>query len=136
MLVLQVGECARVTGKYVEDARATVAHFCAAPRIDYAVIFVGAGVTGAVAKMAHLLGIHPRVAYKREGWTIDDCSRAPNGDRPVVFVTSMEHHSNVVYWREMDCDVEVRSVTCTSTSSARPRTCRRYVSTLVPAPAC
>ena len=104
----QVGECAKVTGAIFADARATVARFCAAPRADYATIFVGSGVTGAVAKMAHLLEIHPRVAYGAKAWSVEDFKREPKCDRPVVFVTTMEHHSNVVFWREHYCDLVVR----------------------------
>jgi hypothetical protein len=110
----EVGQCARVTGKYVQDARAAVAAFCGAPRADYAVIFAGAGVTGAAAKLAHLLGIHPRVATGRAPWTQASKGPAsaaeqpcPDGSRPVVIVSLMEHHSNVVFWREMDCDLIV-----------------------------
>ena len=103
-----VGECARITGKYVSDARAVVADFCRAPLDVYAVVFVGAGVTGAVAKLAHLLGIHPRVATGRRKFACADARALPTGERPVVIVSLMEHHSNVVFWREMDCDLLVR----------------------------
>ena len=104
-----VGECARITGKYVTDARAVVADFCRAPLNDYAVVFVGAGVTGAVAKLAHMLAIHPRIATGRRKFESTDALAPPTGERPVVIVSLMEHHSNVVFWREMDCDLLVRS---------------------------
>ena len=103
-----VGECARITGKYVADARTAVVSFCRAPLDDYAVMLVGAGVTGTAAKLAHLLGIHPRVATGRGKFKRADALAPPTGERPVVIVSLMEHHSNVVFWREMDCDVLVR----------------------------
>lgn len=73
-----------------------IADFCDAPRSDFAVIFVGAGVTGAIHKFAHLLGIRPRVT---SGWK--------SYNPPVILISTMDHHSNVVFWREMDCILEV-----------------------------
>ncbi|GIF95853.1 aminotransferase class V-fold PLP-dependent enzyme [Catellatospora citrea] len=58
------------------------------------VVFCGTGVTGAVDRLARVLGLvpgGPRTAVAAR--------------RPVVFVGPYEHHSNELPWRESDADV-------------------------------
>jgi hypothetical protein len=86
------------TERLLEDAREVVARFCGAPRGKYAVMFVGGGVTGAVRKLAFLLGIHP----KGEG----------DAEKPVVFISTLEHHANVMFWQAMSCELVVRRLSC------------------------
>jgi selenocysteine lyase/cysteine desulfurase len=57
------------------------------------VVFCGSGATGAIDRLARLLGL-----------------AQPNGSdpaplRPVVFIGPYEHHSNELPWRESDADV-------------------------------
>ena len=66
---------------------------------EHCVIFVGSGMTGAVSKMAHLFGM-----YSLRGKP----ASARASQRIAVFVGPYEHHSNEVFWREMNCDLVVR----------------------------
>lgn len=62
------------------------------------VLLTGTGMTGAVNKLQRLLGL--RVPKQWSGLL-----RLPPEKRPVVFVTHMEHHSNLITWAETICDV-------------------------------
>lgn len=61
---------------------------------------VGSGMTGAVNKLQRILGlrIHERFEHQIS---------ISEKERPVVFVTHMEHHSNQTSWLETICDVVV-----------------------------
>jgi selenocysteine lyase/cysteine desulfurase len=67
---------------------------------DDALLFVGFGMTSAVNKLQRLLGLKvpeqvlPRLSLSEE-------------ERPIVFVTHMEHHSNHTTWYETIADVVV-----------------------------
>lgn len=74
--------------------------------VDDVLIFCGSGMTSAVNKLQRLLGI--RMPDQWMGYVAD--GRLPKIDealRPVVFVTSMEHHSNHVSWLETIATVEI-----------------------------
>lgn len=58
------------------------------------VITTGFGMTGAVNKLQRLLGLK------------GPCTKHPE-DRPVIFVTHMEHHSNHISWLETKAEVVV-----------------------------
>jgi selenocysteine lyase/cysteine desulfurase len=58
-------------------------------------IMAGSGMTGAVNKFQRILG------FKNLQKPIDE------NDRPVIFVTHLEHHSNDISWRETVADVEI-----------------------------
>ncbi|QQE79048.1 aminotransferase class V-fold PLP-dependent enzyme [Alicyclobacillus sp. SO9] len=60
----------------------------------------GTGATGAVNKLQRLLGL--RVHEKRQSQT-----KVPEEERPVIFVSHMEHHSNHTSWLETIGDVAV-----------------------------
>jgi selenocysteine lyase/cysteine desulfurase len=61
--------------------------------------FAGFGMTAAVNKLQRILGLR-----MPEG-----CTRScKEGNRPLVLITHMEHHSNQITWEE--CDVDVRIV--------------------------
>jgi selenocysteine lyase/cysteine desulfurase len=64
------------------------------------IISCGSGMTGAVSKLHRILGLH-----------IPDKAKAfysqPVSERPVVFITHMEHHSNQTSWLECEVDVVV-----------------------------
>jgi selenocysteine lyase/cysteine desulfurase len=82
---------------------------------DTVVIFTGAGSTGAIDKMVHILGLRiPADLDDRYGFT----ARIPPDERPVVFIGPFEHHSNELAWRESIADVVVIRRTPTGTSTA------------------
>ncbi|MFT5832737.1 MAG: selenocysteine lyase/cysteine desulfurase [Cognaticolwellia sp.] len=57
-------------------------------------IMTGSGMTGAVNKFQRLLGLK------------DPSRFATANDRPVIFVSNLEHHSNDISWRETIADIE------------------------------
>ena len=57
-------------------------------------IMTGSGMTGAVNKFQRLLGLK------------DGSRFATPDDRPIIFVSHLEHHSNDISWRESVADVE------------------------------
>lgn len=64
------------------------------------IITQGSGMTGAIAKLQRILGLHiPEQAKKFYS--------QPSSERPVVFLTHMEHHSNQTSWLECEVDVVV-----------------------------
>ncbi len=65
------------------------------------IITTGSGMTGAVSKFQRILGI--KYPEKLEKYL----ACIPKSDRPVVFVTHMEHHSNHTSWLETLADVVV-----------------------------
>ncbi len=58
-------------------------------------IMTGSGMTGAVNKFQRILGLKNAAPIENEI------------DRPIVFVTNLEHHSNDISWRETTADVEI-----------------------------
>jgi selenocysteine lyase/cysteine desulfurase len=65
-----------------------------------AIITQGSGMTGALAKLQRILGFHiPEQAKKYYS--------LPASERPVIFLTHMEHHSNQTSWLECEADVVV-----------------------------
>ena len=67
-----------------------------------AVIFTGAGCTGAIDKVVGILGLRiPADLDTAYGLS----SHIPAEDRPVVFIGPFEHHSNELPWRESIADV-------------------------------
>ena len=62
------------------------------------IITAGSGMTSVVNKFQRILGF--KVMQK-----MDDCDDLPQEERPVVFITHMEHHSNHTSWFETIADV-------------------------------
>ncbi|SNQ43205.1 aminotransferase class V-fold PLP-dependent enzyme [Cellulophaga lytica] len=63
---------------------------------DDVLVTTGTGMTGAIVKLQRLIGLRKSFKHK------------PNRvDRPVVFITHMEHHSNHVSWMETLADVVI-----------------------------
>jgi len=71
---------------------------------DDAIICYGSGMTSVVNKFQRILGL--RVHEKYEGHV-----KIPETERPIVFVTHMEHHSNQTTWIECVADVRVVNAT-------------------------
>ena len=67
-------------------------------------ISVGSGMTGAINKFQRILGLKIHEKFRGK------CHPAEM-DRPIVFVTHMEHHSNQTSWIETICDVVVIGAT-------------------------
>jgi len=73
-------------------------HVNASP--DDVILTVGAGMTAAVNKLQRILGLKAPEGLRR-------FINLPAGERPVVFVTHLEHHSNHTSWYETIADVVV-----------------------------
>ncbi|WP_071394211.1 aminotransferase class V-fold PLP-dependent enzyme [Bacillus tuaregi] len=63
-------------------------------------LFEGSGMTGAICKLQRLLGLTLHETYKNRT-KLNDC------EKPVVFITHMEHHSNQISWEETMTDVVI-----------------------------
>jgi selenocysteine lyase/cysteine desulfurase len=84
-----------------EDARRLIHRAVGGSEHDV-VIFCGTGVTGAIDKLAHVLGLRiPAALDDRFGFSAE----IPAADRPVVFVGPYEHHSNELPWRDSIANV-------------------------------
>lgn len=59
-----------------------------------------AGMTGVVNKFQRILGLKIHESFK-------DQIKLEEADRPIVFITHMEHHSNQTTWLETLADVEI-----------------------------
>ncbi len=93
-----------VTGRqstaYREQARSIIGKSLHVSEED-AILFCGAGCTGAIDKLIGILRLKLPQGMSRYG--IDTKIKAAN--RPVVFIGPYEHHSNDVQWRETIADV-------------------------------
>jgi len=82
-----------------ENARKIIKQHVNANKDDI-LIQSGHGMTGAVNKLQRIMGLKINERYK-------DKLTISKQDRPVVFVTHMEHHSNQTSWLETIADVEI-----------------------------
>ncbi len=90
------------TTRFREDARAIIRDAVGATKDDHAVIFTGAGMTGAVNLLVGVLELRiPAGLDDRFGLR----AHIPPEQRPVVFIGPYEHHSNELPWRESVVDV-------------------------------
>ncbi|MBI5058254.1 aminotransferase class V-fold PLP-dependent enzyme [candidate division KSB1 bacterium] len=86
----------RLMTEYYHNAFSRIAGYLHASADDV-LIPVGSGSTGAINRMIRVLGIRvPDQLDERYQWT----DRIPATDRPVIFRSLMEHHSNDIAWRE------------------------------------
>jgi len=91
--------------KAYEEAKSIIKEHVHASHDDV-LIFCGSGMTSAVNKLQRLLGMslpERRMDYMPGGKSLD----IEEALKPVVFVTSMEHHSNHVSWLETIATVEI-----------------------------
>lgn len=80
-----------------EESRNFIRKVLNAPVDDYAVLFTGSGSTAAIEKLFRCLGLGiPEYAEKK--WDLS--KHVPENQRPVVFISHFEHHSNELFWRE------------------------------------
>lgn len=87
-----------MTGFY-HDALQKIKRHVNATEMD-CIICEGSGMTGVVNKFQRILGIKVHESYKN-AIDLAEC------DRPVVFVTHMEHHSNHISWLETLATVRI-----------------------------
>jgi len=87
-----------MTHAYHEARERIKKHIHAGP--DDVMIPVGTGMTGAVLKLQRMLGLKVPEQYS-------EAVRLPENQRPVVFISHMEHHSNHTSWLETLADVVV-----------------------------
>ncbi|MDN5212986.1 aminotransferase class V-fold PLP-dependent enzyme [Fulvivirgaceae bacterium BMA12] len=67
---------------------------------DDILISSGAGMTGVVNKLQRILGLKIHESFK-------EAIRLSREEKPIVFVTHMEHHSNHISWNETIADVVI-----------------------------
>ncbi len=87
----------RMTWSYQEAQRIIKEHVNAGP--EDVLITAGTGMTTVVNKLIRMLGFRARC--------VEDLQEDKIEDRPVVFVTHMEHHSNHTSWYETLAEVVV-----------------------------
>ena len=92
------------------EAQKIVKHHVNADDHDI-IIFTGTGMTSAIAKLQRILGLKvPEQSINFCTFTkgeYNSCREIPNENRPVVFITHTEHHSNHTSWFETLADVVV-----------------------------
>ena len=102
------------TGKAMTDtyhlAQKIVKHHVNANENDL-LIFTGTGMTSAIAKLQRIIGLKvPEQAINFcsvSHGNYETCKDIPNENRPVIFLTHTEHHSNHTSWFETLADVVV-----------------------------
>ncbi|MCL6601996.1 MAG: aminotransferase class V-fold PLP-dependent enzyme [Paenibacillus sp.] len=74
------------------EARSIIKKHVHASQQD-ALLFCGYGTTGAINKLQRILGL------KKPEW-LQERGMLPQEDRPIIFISHMEHHSNILPWQE------------------------------------
>ncbi len=97
-----------MTIAYEEAKRIIKKHVNADFEQDILLLY-GSGMTGAINKLIRILGWRVHEKYHQEV-----AANIPENERPIVFTSIMEHHSNDITWRESIADVEyIPYNTCT-----------------------
>ncbi len=91
-----------MTRAYHEALHHIKRHVHAGP--DDAIICYGSGMTAVVNKFQRILGLRVHEKFL-------DRVKVPPAERPIVFVTHMEHHSNQTSWIESLAEVRVINAT-------------------------
>lgn len=94
----------RHTTRLREAARSVILDAVGGDDSDDAVIFCGAGATGAIDKTIDILNLRIPDDLDRRYRLAESI---PANERPVVFIGPYEHHSNEISWRETIADVVV-----------------------------
>lgn len=103
----------RHTTRLYNDAKKIIIS-CVKANNNYSIFPSGTGATGAIDKLTKILGIYKTPEYFRlreeylkkldknskEVHVINNFEENFNEKRPVVFISSYEHHSNELQWRE------------------------------------
>ncbi len=101
---------AAMTAAYHEAQRIIKRHVNAGE--DDVLILTGSGMTGAIAKLQRILGLKVpdqaiRYCSMPGASGFSRCKEIPGKNRPVVFLTHIEHHSNHTSWFETLAEVVV-----------------------------
>ncbi len=91
--------CGSIMTTAYEEAREIIKKHVHADNNDV-LIMTGHGMTGAVNKLQRILGLKLHEKYQNKILIHSD-------NKPVVFITHMEHHSNQTSWLETIADVEI-----------------------------
>ena len=67
---------------------------------DDVLICADSGMTGVINKLQRILGLRIHEKYRNE-------IKVEGDDKPIIFITSMEHHSNQTSWLETIADVAI-----------------------------
>ncbi|CAK0851985.1 unnamed protein product [Prorocentrum cordatum] len=95
----QTSKTGRQTTLFMEEARTMIKDYTGCTKKD-ALVFVGSGCTAAANRLVQMLGLSASSEVK------DVLQRDhPDMCRTVVFVSSHEHHSNLLPWRESLAEV-------------------------------
>ena len=94
---------ASMTHAYHEAQHRIKAHVNAGS--DDVLITTGSGMTGAINKLQRILGL--RIPERAQGICGKGPCIIPETERPVVFITHMEHHSNHTSWLESLADTVI-----------------------------
>jgi len=86
---------ALMTAAYIHSHKLIKQHVNAGP--NDVIITAGTGMTGVINKFQRILGL------KNKAQQVDDI----NHEKPVVFISHMEHHSNHTSWYETTADVVI-----------------------------
>ncbi len=89
------------TTKLYHDAKERIKKLLKADD-DYVVLSVGNGTTGAIQRLAQIIGIYEAPATRVK---YDKDSKYYNPNRPIIFVGPYEHHSNELIWKEGNAEV-------------------------------
>ncbi len=91
--------CGNLMTTAYEEARQIIKDHVNASDEDVLIV-TGHGMTGAINKLQRILGL--KIPEKYQSYIT-----IPEAQRPVVFITHMEHHSNQTSWLETLADVEI-----------------------------
>lgn len=91
--------CGTTMTKAYHEALHIIKHHVNAGKDD-AIITYGSGMTAVVNKLQRMLGLRIHEKYREKVLPKEN-------DRPIVFITHMEHHSNQTSWLETLADVRV-----------------------------
>ncbi len=89
------------TTKLYHEARERIKELLKADD-HYVVLSVGNGTTGAIQRLAQIIGIYEAPATRIK---YDKDSKYYNPNRPIIFVGPYEHHSNELIWKEGNAEV-------------------------------
>ncbi|MEO1486381.1 MAG: aminotransferase class V-fold PLP-dependent enzyme [Bacteroidota bacterium] len=73
--------------------------------VDDILITTGTGMTGALVRLQRIMGLRLTGLSKENSFMSEE-------ERPVVFITHMEHHSNQVSWMETIADIVIVPADC------------------------
>ena len=95
----ETNDTAKVTTKAYQKAKEIIKEHVGASYQDV-LISSGSGMTGVINKFQRILGLKVHESFQ-------DQINIEKNDKPIVFISHMEHHSNQTTWYETIADVEI-----------------------------